>query len=296
MQQKEGVFMKICRFTERQFQRLKQYELPREVINTEAKLYITKKNNEKKLLKRYFLTEGKYFSNKMLTVSLLIDKGESLGIDRLILPTELAVVEDHVVGHMMPFIENNENVGVLLRSSYLTTEEKKELLKKVGKLVMSVIHRYPNTGFLFGDLHEGNFILNKDDNEVYAVDLDGAKIGNNEVMGMKYCDNIYELRRLPNKYTKEIGDFVEPSINTELFCYSYMVLGMLYGKSITSLSLQEFYSYLQYLSDIGYAKELIDIFANLYTPKDNYFPLDAIDLIPNNTGKANYNVYQKIKK
>lgn len=281
--------------TQRQFRRLEEYELNLEVINTESILYIIKKNNSKHLLKRFFITEGEYFANKLYTLSLLIDKGESFGIDRLVLPESICTVDDTIVGSIMPFIENNTNMGNVLQSFKFSNEQKIKYLKEIGKMIEKIIHKHRETGFLLGDVHEYNFILNHDDNKVYAVDLDGCKVGNNKVMGVKYCDCNRNTRSLPKKYPVKDG-YTKPTINSELLCYSHIVLNTIARIQTERLSIDEFYLYLQYLIDVGFNKEFIDIFANLYTGKDNYFPLELLDTIPKDFGIAGYKVYEHVRK
>lgn len=287
--------MITCSLTERQFRRLEEYELSPDVINTESMLYIIRRSNSKHLLKRFFITEGKYFANKLYTLSMLIDEGKSYGIDRLVLPESICAVDGEIIGYIMPFIENNTNMGNVLHGYRFTNEQKINYLKEIGKMIQNITHKYHETGFLLGDVHEYNFILNHDDNRVYAVDLDGSKVGNNRVMGVKHCDCNRNLKSLTKKYPTEDG-YTKPNINSELLCYSYIVLNTISRISMERLTIEDFYQYLQYLIDIGFNKELIDIFANLYTKKDNYFPLELLDTIPKDFGQAGYKVYEHVKK
>ena len=63
------------------------------------------------------------------------------------------------------------------------------------------------------------------------------------------------------------------------------------------IKLDEFYTYLTYLSDIKVDKELIDIFANLLTAKHNQNPYYLLDTLTyEQLGKASKNVFSLKKK
>ena len=83
-----------------------------------------------------------------------------------------------------------------------------------------------------------------------------------------------------------------PDENSDLYCYSIILLNFLYGTNVNNMNLNEYYTYLTYLSDIGIDKELIDIFANLLKAKQNQNPYHLLDTLSyEQIGKASRNVF-----
>lgn len=280
--------MKKLILSQDEFNRLDEYQLPEDVINNEADLFILK--DFASLLKIYKERKGIFFQNKIYTLELLLKNKNLIGIDTLVMPDRLAYIKNHLVGFTMPFFKNNINAGTILRSTAYDVDFKIKLLREIGNIIMKVISEYDETGFLLGDVHEHNFILNKDDEKIYAVDLDGCKIKDNIINVIKYFprDETY-------KYELD-GIYPKASVNSELLCYAYIVLNTIAGVDISKRGLTNFYGYLQYLLDNGFEKELIDVFIRLYEDKDNYFPLELLDTIPDNLELTSYKMYKYKKR
>ena len=76
-----------------------------------------------------------------------------------------------------------------------------------------------------------------------------------------------------------------------------MILNYLYGENIDSVSIDEFYEYLNYLEDIGVNQELVDNFGRVVINKPNENPVNYLDtLTRENVFRAKKNVYKKVKK
>lgn len=68
----------------------------------------------------------------------------------------------------------------------------------------------------------------------------------------------------------------------------------LYGENINNLNLGDFYNYLTYLEKIGINKELIEIFKNIVSNKDNENPYDLLDtLTTEQVARSRKIVYKK---
>jgi hypothetical protein len=281
--------MLVENFTTKQFRRLQRYILPDGVSSIECDLYLLDKklNHSKHLLKIYKRTSGEYMGNKLLTINSLMDNKDNIDIDELVFPEKLAIVDKKLVGFTMQLIENNTNLAVLLKDKQITTKQKIEWLKQVGKILTKVQHvNSVNGQFLLGDIHESNFILNHDTNKIICVDLDGCKISNNKIYSMKYGSFNEKFYYFPNKYPLDDDDEPIPTYNTEWYCYTTMVLNMIANGSIHKLLLSDYYDYIQYLRDSKFPDELIDCFINIYTNHDNYSPRDLLEQIPNNLDKV----------
>ena len=72
--------------------------------------------------------------------------------------------------------------------------------------------------------------------------------------------------------------YIVPNSDSDLYCYSMIILNYLYGDKINRISLEEFYEYLNYLEFIGVNKDLITIFSKLFvTNCKNENPLNYLD-------------------
>ena len=68
-----------------------------------------------------------------------------------------------------------------------------------------------------------------------------------------------------------------PDENTDLYCYSMMILNYLYGSNVNNLKLEEYYEYLNYLESLGINSELINIWAKLLVNANNENPVDYLN-------------------
>lgn len=277
--------MKIEGLTKRQFERLQPLVLDKSITSIESNLYIIPGSTcGPKILKCYKNQEGDYFGNKLLTINALINKKEEIGIEELIFPEKLAIVNKKVVGFTMPYIDKNINLSTLLSSSMCPTE-KILLLKQVQKIIEKVAYVKLDDPFFLADIHESNFVLNLRNGHVYAVDLDGCKISNNEIFTMKYGSFNEKIFDFEHKYPLDENDNPIPNKNTEWYCFMMMVLNTISSGKLHKLLLNDFYDYLEFLKSNDFPKELIDVFCNLYKSKDNNSPGDLLDEIPYNLDK-----------
>jgi len=281
--------MKIRSYTEREFKKLKKFELHESISHSECDLFIIEdKEYWKKhhtLVKQFKQINGEYFSNKLYTINSLVDNIDTLGIDELVLPSSLFAIDGEVCGYTMPFIERNVNLGMLLNSQTVTLNKKIIALKKIGHLLEKIMKLDGMKGsFYLGDIHEGNFIYDIDKGIYRAVDLDSCKIGNNNPSSAQYLSLNRKLEDFPNKYPifnmDQFINFYINNENTTVLSYIYMILNTISKVKVHNLSVEEYYNYLQYLKDRGVSSELIDMFALIYTQSKNKIDIEALDSIP----------------
>lgn len=287
--------MKALVFSNYQFRKLKKYKLEKNISHVESELFVIQpnknRNHESLMLKKFYNTEGEYFGNKLLTINSLINNKGIINIDRLIIPSMIAIIDKKVAGYVMPYIQN-DNLYTILSSSAVPSDEKIDYLKQIGS-ILEQTHHIPSlqNKFFLTDIHEANFILEKETKKVFVTDLDSCKIANNQPSHSKYLALNDNLKDFQFKYpVDETGTHI-PSVDTEIYCYICMILNTISKINITKLSIDEYYTYLQYLSDIGYPKELIECFSNLYIDRSNISPLPYLDLIPRPLGRAAYHVF-----
>lgn len=294
--------MKACILNKDQFEKLVSYDLPNEVLSTESNLYVIKKDSKKRnqdyMLKYFHRDEGEYFGNKLFTINYLINNSEVIDMEELVLPEKLAIVDKQVIGYVMPFIKNNINLASLLKSKSVSLEEKKLYLKELGIILRKVqsVHEFKNN-FYLGDVHAGNFIIDKNDKKLKAVDLDSCKIGNNLASYSRYLNSNLNLKNFPLKYQRDDNYNIIPSANSEWASYVITVLNFIADGPVQRLSVDQYFEYLNYLHSIGYSPTLLECFARIYSDLENESLESYIDLIPNNIDEANYLTYQtKTKK
>jgi hypothetical protein len=289
--------MHAINVTKEQFAKLLVHELPKEVISTECNLYVLNEDitydKQKQLFKRFYIDEGDYFGNKLLTINTLIDNEKVINIDQLILPKKIVVVNKKVVGFVMRYIENNTNLGTFLNSN-MPIEKKKKYLKEIGAILRKVqnVEKYSNN-FYLTDVNENNFIINKDDRRLYAIDMDSCKIGDNQPFISRYLSTNINLRELPTKYPINDRQVHVPSVNTEWLCYVSILLNYIGQAPMQKLSIDNYYRYLEHLNRLSFPKEVLDCFSRIYENDDNYSPEGIIDLIPRNIERANFKEFRK---
>lgn len=295
--------MDTMNFTSHEFKKLAKMSLDRNVMNTEGALYVVPEkvrwDTQEKLLKFLYNDIGEQFSNKLFTINSLIDNASMINIDEIVMPEKLAIVADKVVGFVMPFIPNM-NLQSLLSSSNITNENKINYFKQVGLIIEKMKNVRDNKNikdFYINDLHEGNFILNINTNKINLVDIDSCKINGNKPFAAKYLTPVSHISEMPTKYKQNeeslYPGFIVANENSDLYCYSIMILNYLYQDRITSLNIEEFYLYMNYLRHVGLSYQLVDKFSKIYQYQDNDNFYEYLDYItPTILEKSNQKVFK----
>lgn len=125
--------MRAVTLNQKSFDTLTDLNIP--IINTEGRLYVL---NDRLLFKRFYVDEGEYFGNKLLTLNTLIDNKEALSNRNLILPEKIVLVDKKVVGFTMPYINDNINLTILLDDKTIPLKDKLIYLRKVGEVLSKV--------------------------------------------------------------------------------------------------------------------------------------------------------------
>lgn len=295
--------MKIIDMSIKKFNGLKEYELSNCVMNTESNLFIIDEKNKweryRLLVKKLYNDSGSKFSNKLYTVNELYDNMEIVNMDELIVPEYLYSVHGTIVGFASKFIDNINFKEVLLSNEF-SNLAKINYLKEIGNIIekMGNVRKYTKINdFYLNDLHESNFILNKNTNRINVVDMDSCKINDNKAFASKFLtpvSKIYDVK----KYEKDesvCGGFYKINENTEYYCYIMMILNYIANYRINGLSIDEFYYYMEYLHEIGLSYELVDMFSLVYMEKNNVNPYLYLDELNGVIGRSDYKVYKKIK-
>lgn len=297
--------MKIINISKNRFENLERYQLPSSIFNGEAQMYILPIKNQwetvNKLLKRLYITSGPMFGNKLQTINSLIDSKSLIAIPEIVFPEKLAIVNGEVVGYTMELVESI-NLETALRSYDVSPQTKIKYLRQIGEILeeMKKIRAYTSIkDFYLNDIHENNFVIDKKTDSVRVVDIDSCKINGNYTFGSRYLSPLSLAYNIP-KYKREengiCGGFINPSEDTELYCYIIMILNTLYGGGINRLSLDQMYNYLEYLCSIGVDLELINIFEKIASNSHNENPYELLDCLTPVLAKSNQNVYNYVRR
>lgn len=243
-----------------------------------------------KVIKIFKRTNGDYFSNKLFTIHALADDINLKKIKELVLPEKIITVDDKIIGFTMPFKK-----GVTLEEyleSNIPLELKIEALKKVGLILekMKMLRKVDDMpDFFINDLHEKNFIINPSTKEVSVVDLDSCSINGNLKFGSKYLSYLTPLDNF-KKYEKvkafTCGADYIPSEETDLYCYSIIVLNFISNTNFHRLSIEEAKKYFDYLDSIGLNKELLNNLSKIYSEDKNVNISYNLDSIKEVIGKS----------
>ncbi|MBR1748405.1 MAG: hypothetical protein IJ743_01270 [Bacilli bacterium] len=306
--------MKIVDFSSRELNKIPELQLPSQVTNTEARLYLyndknkwdKKKNilkifydnrsfdfkpyiNEELLqsdLNRNVFHEDRFTYTKPYIIAELLLHKDEINIDELVLPTGFVSIDKKVSGYIMPFIESSINMSLLLNNPNVALKEKLELLKKIYE-ILSKIEKVKSLegNFYLGDIHESNFIIDVLEQKVKVVDMDSCYINDSAVPVSRFLFNNFNLDYLQHKYKMTEDDRVIPSHNAHVLCFLYMLLNSLSGEKSYKWGIEEHYLYLNCLEKMGMNKEVIEVFNTMYdsSPKLDFDInlLNAIDSTKN---------------
>ncbi len=294
--------MKVITLSRRAFEGLEPLKLSREVLNTESKVFMFKSQGRPMVLKNLFYQDGISFANKLYTLEMLSANRNKLP-NSFMVPEALISVAGKIPGFIIPYMEG-ENLENILRDPKLSLEEKKYFLTKVGEILnqMKAIRENTDLKDLYlCDLHASNFIANTNNHELGVVDLDSSKINGNKSSVSLFLSSSAVLNSVKGKYNI-LGDsslgYVEADENSDLYCYSMMILSFLYGsRDVNNMPIEEYYKYLDYLLYVGIDERLIDTFMTLVSNKRNSNPFSLVKTINEEQAcRAKCIVYEKVKK
>ena len=291
--------MKVISISRNRYKELKELILPREILNTEAKILDFKYKNQEKVLKALYYLEGRIFANKLYTIEMLDNYKEYLPTSFLI-PDSLCAVNNEIIGFTIPKF-NGINLSSVLIDNKIDKKEQIYYLKKIGEILdqLKNIRTYTKLKEIYiNDLHDSNFLVDLNKRELKVIDLDSCKIKGNDVSVSKYL-NEFSILNNSNKYKINKGTglgYIVPDENSDLFCYNTVILNYLYKDKISQYGISEFYEYLNYLSNIGVHKDLIDIFSKIVNNCDNENPSYYLDsLTDEQIYRASRKIFTKVK-
>ena len=276
--------MQIINMSKTKLNSLEPLILPKNVTSTECELFKYPYYGKEKLLKKLHRTDGIIFANKLYTIEALNANKDSMP-SNFVLPESLVSINKKIEAFTMKYIKGI-NLSVILNNPDITYEEKIHYLKSIGRILeqMQNIRKYTNlNNFYLGDIHEDNFLVERDKQEIYIVDLDSCKIACNKSFPGRYLTNSSLIKYNNTKYqtlsqTDDLADY-KIDENTDIYCYIIMILNYLYDGRVDRLSLDKFYDFINYLEDIKVNIELIECFNKIVVGGNNINPCNYLDTL-----------------
>ena len=276
--------MQIINMSKTKLNSLEPLILPKNVTSTECELFKYPYYGKEKLLKKLHRTDGIIFANKLYTIEALNANKDSMP-SNFVLPESLVSINKKIEAFTMKYIKGI-NLSVILNNPDITYEEKIHYLKSIGRILeqMQNIRKYTNlNNFYLGDIHEDNFLVERDKQEIYIVDLDSCKIAGNKSFPGRYLTNSSLIKYNNTKYqtlsqTDDLADY-KIDENTDIYCYIIMILNYLYDGRVDRLSLDKFYDFINYLEDIKVNIELIECFNKRVVGGNNINPCNYLDTL-----------------
>ena len=294
--------MKIITLSKKRFEELEKIRLSKEIFNTEAAIYDFNYRGENKILKSLYTLNGPTFANKLYTIEMLDSNKEYLPTSFYI-PDYLCTLEGKVIGYTVPKVEGT-NLSTVLRDENINYKEQIYYLRKIGEILNQLhnIRKYtPLKEIYINDLHDSNFIVDEKNRELKVIDLDSCKIGSNEPFAARFLTPISMIKGIDKyKVNEDLNSngYIVPNSDSDLYCYSMIILNYLFGDKINNIGIENFYEYLNYLETIGINKELIEIFSRLLVDNcNNKNPVNHLDsLTSEQIYRSKKTVYEKTKK
>lgn len=276
--------MQIINMSKTKLNSLEPLILPKNVTSTECELFKYPYYGKEKLLKKLHRTDGIIFANKLYTIGALNANKDSMP-SNFVLPESLVSINKKIEAFTMKYIKGI-NLSVILNNPDITYEEKIHYLKSIGRILEQIqnIRKYTNlNNFYLGDIHEDNFLVERDKQEIYIVDLDSCKIAGNKSFPGRYLTNSSLIKYNNTKYqtlsqTDDLADY-KIDENTDIYCYIIMILNYLYDGRVDRLSLDKFYDFINYLEDIKVNIELIECFNKIVVGGNNINPCNYLDTL-----------------
>ena len=113
------------------------------------------------ILKIYF-GDNRYNNYNLSVINNIISKKNILGrVDELVLPKDLVIYNDKVVGFTMPYVKGN-TLNELIKNDSLSDKD----IKSIFTNLLNIIKEFEEFSFSFciGDIHEKNILIDDNNN------------------------------------------------------------------------------------------------------------------------------------
>ncbi len=280
-----------------------KYRVEGVCLNLEDKNFIVKKFGEdiytglykKTDFKNKNIAEMNPTTSKLYTIATLADYKEQIGIEEICIPQVLVEIEEYemISYFLIPEIENSENLGIILKDTKISSEEKINYLYQAGKILDRILGLDLDIKINIGDLREYNFIVDQA-KKVHIVDTDSFYLHIGYLPESYYLPSMCSaFREQPKKYRNKIND------NTDIWCYISMIFNTLLDNKIYILEKEDYFNYLKYLKYLGFKEDILLCFKKIFSEEENKNPYQYLDQIPldklEETNNRSYKKYKRAK-
>lgn len=282
---------------------LKRVKLSPGIISSECDLYYFPENidNQNLLFKSFLINDDKIFANKMQKLTKIEEAEAAYPLSEFVYPNGYVYVDGILKGITLPYIEG-ANLKRLLNNPLLPFENKIQLLYNVGSFLDKMHYLRTNTrfkNFYLYDLHESNFMIERQTKSLKVVDVDGTSIDGFSPEKAMYLNPLTKFNQLKEKYPSALNSsgkrVIAPSQNTDLYCYYIMILNLIAQENISLLSPLELMHYLEYLDTLGYNSDFLAFCQTIYSMNENQNPKDLLETLSFND-KSSYKSYVRSRR
>ena len=234
------------------------------------------------LIKIFKNSNKDYLKDKMKIINELLYLKKYIEFKSLVFPNYYININNGSKGYAMDYIHNNINGKILLNSDKISIEEQIRFLKEIYEVLNRIESNdiLKKNNYHLSDIHEANFILNRNDNRLHVVDIDSSYIDGVIPQKSKFLtlnDKLYN--NFETKYPYN-DDYIHiPNYNTTIISYIYILLNYLTKEYSPNFNKNDFCEILNIMLSVGFEKELCDAIFNIYKVDDNYFDFDYINAI-----------------
>lgn len=270
------------------------------VPNNEGIFKLFNIDGQTKLIKAFYYTRR--LDTIQNNINILITYKEILKkyLPMLVLPEDYIFIEnnnDYQIGFTLKPIIGTNLQDILAEESY-NYKKKILLIKNLGKFLekFGSVPNFPYKIFI-GDLHEGNIMITNN-KTINLIDTTSLYIDTNfcEAQPSKYLEFNEEIKKekYNTKYKMQSNGLIIPNKNTDIFCYTFIILNALASTDMAHLPLSVLNNYLDYLEYLKFNAYFLHSVTELFSTSDNQNPCEFLNNITNKQfKKAHYLEYKR---
>ncbi len=265
--------------------------------HNESNLYLSPFNKDE-IIKCYYNTKKPGTREARLkTIENYLEFINNEDIPELLKPSKYFYIGKNFRGLVLPRIYG-KNASFYLENESVPLNIKIEILKQIGNILQIIKNAPSKYGAAFADVHNDNFMVtsldlekNNLDFKTIGIDAESMKVLDNPGQSNVYLITNSKLD-LP-KYEHSSLIMMKPSSETDIYCFAMMILELISSNNcIFSISLQDYFWYLDYLDKLGMDTKLLESLRSVCEDKDSINPLPYLDNIKEIPKEANYKVYR----
>lgn len=241
------------------------------VVATEEDLFIF----DDRVFKTLFPLDTEKCKNKIYILNEL-NRIKNILPREFIIPDTLIYTKGELKGFSMQRVQGL-TLDSVLKSNSFSFKDKLSFLKNIG-IILSKLNDVRRSGenVFINDLHSSNILVSNQG--IRIIDLDSARVNDSVSFPARYLTPFSMVRDV-DKYVKSNNRFgyIEADQNSDLYCYSIILLNFIFGKNISGIKVNDFYEILNFLESCGINRDLIYSFDLLIKNENNVNPYPFVE-------------------